>query len=97
MHRPGHHPQPFKGAEAVFIPRAGKRDQTMPSVWRPISLLSCLGKGLERLIGRRICVLALQYKILRPNQAGALKKRSAVGIAAALIHEAEDALHRKLY
>lgn len=93
----GYHPQPFKEAEAVFIPKAGKRDQTMPSAWRPISLLSCLGKGLERLIGRRISILALQYKILHPNQAGALKKRSAVDIAAALIHDMEDALHRKLY
>lgn len=93
----GHHPQPFKEAEAVFIPKTGKRDQTMPSAWRPISLLSCLGKGLERLISRRISILALQYEILHPNQAGALKKRSAVDIAAALIHDIEDALHRKLY
>ncbi|RKL19988.1 hypothetical protein BFJ72_g15127 [Fusarium proliferatum] len=50
----GHHPKPFKEAEVVMIAKPGRRDLTSPRAWRPISLLSCLGKGLERLIARRL-------------------------------------------
>ncbi|KAF4332062.1 reverse transcriptase, partial [Fusarium beomiforme] len=46
----GHHPKPFKEAEVVMIAKPGRRDLTSPRAWRPVSLLSCLGKGLERLI-----------------------------------------------
>ncbi|EGU72186.1 hypothetical protein FOXB_17306, partial [Fusarium oxysporum f. sp. conglutinans Fo5176] len=44
----GHHPKPFRAAEVVMIAKPGRRDLTNPRAWRPISLLSCLGKGLER-------------------------------------------------
>ncbi|RKK51756.1 hypothetical protein BFJ69_g17922, partial [Fusarium oxysporum] len=44
----GYHPKPFRAAEVVIIAKPGRRDLTNPRAWRPISLLSCLGKGLER-------------------------------------------------
>ncbi|KAL9572136.1 hypothetical protein ACKAV7_003714 [Fusarium commune] len=44
----GHHPKPFRAAEVVIVAKPGRRDLTNPRAWRPISLLSCLGKGLER-------------------------------------------------
>ncbi|OAQ61343.1 reverse transcriptase, RNaseH [Purpureocillium lilacinum] len=50
----GYHPRRFKEAEVVMIEKPGKRDLSKPRAWRPISLLSCLGKGLERLIARRL-------------------------------------------
>ncbi|KJZ68077.1 hypothetical protein HIM_12533 [Hirsutella minnesotensis 3608] len=50
----GYHPKPFRGAEVVMIAKPGRRDLSTPRAWRPISLLSCLGKGLERLIARRL-------------------------------------------
>ncbi|EXU95536.1 reverse transcriptase domain protein [Metarhizium robertsii] len=37
-----------------LLQTAGKRNLSTPRAWRPISLLSCLGKGLERLIARRL-------------------------------------------
>lgn len=46
----GHHPSPFKTAKVVTIPKPGDRDRTLPGSYRPISLLSTLGKGLERLV-----------------------------------------------
>lgn len=52
--RTGYHPQVFKQAEVVMIPKPNKRDLSSPRSWRPISLLSCIGKGLERLIARRL-------------------------------------------
>ena len=45
----GYHPSCFKLAEVMFLQKPG-RDPSLPKGWRPISLLSCLGKGLERLL-----------------------------------------------
>lgn len=40
----GYHPACFKLAEVVFLPKP-RRDPSSVKGWRPISLLSCLGKG----------------------------------------------------
>ncbi|TVY74677.1 putative RNA-directed DNA polymerase from transposon BS [Fusarium oxysporum f. sp. cubense] len=91
----GHHPKPFREAEVVMIAKPGRRDLTSPRAWRPISLLSCLGKGLERLIARRLAWAAIHYSVLHPQQAGALPKRSATDLVTALIHDIEEAFARK--
>ncbi|OAQ93892.1 reverse transcriptase [Purpureocillium lilacinum] len=77
-----------------MIEKPGKRDLSKPRAWRPISLLSCLGKGLERLIARRLAWASIHYGVLQPQQIGALPKRSAVDLVAALIHDIEVALAR---
>jgi ribonuclease HI len=82
-------------AEVVMIAKPGRRDLTSPRAWRPISLLSCLGKGLERLIARRLAWAAIHYSVLHPQQAGALPKRSATDLVTALIHDIEEAFARK--
>ncbi|KAF4460560.1 reverse transcriptase [Fusarium albosuccineum] len=91
----GHHPRPFKEAEVVMIAKPGRRDLTSPRAWRPVSLLSCLGKGLERLIARRLAWAAVHYSVLHPQQAGALPKRSATDLVTALVHDIEEAFARK--
>ncbi|KAL9561813.1 hypothetical protein ACKAV7_014075 [Fusarium commune] len=78
-------------AEVVMIAKPGRRDLTKPRAWRPISLLSCLGKGLERLIARRLAWAAVHYSVLHPQQAGALPKRSATDLVTALVHDIEEA------
>ncbi|KID83767.1 reverse transcriptase [Metarhizium guizhouense ARSEF 977] len=90
----GHHPGAFREAEVVMIPKPGKRNLSTPRAWRPISLLSCLGKGLERLIARHLAWASIHYAVLHPQQAGALPKRSAVDLVAALIHDIEEAFAR---
>ncbi|KAL5601468.1 uncharacterized protein BROUX77_005717 [Berkeleyomyces rouxiae] len=84
----GHHPAPFKHAEIVVIPKPDK-DPSLPGSWRPIALLPCLGKGLERLIAKKITFLALENSILHPQQFGALPKRSASDLMACVIHDIE--------
>ncbi|KAJ0127863.1 putative zinc-binding oxidoreductase [Fusarium oxysporum f. sp. albedinis] len=56
--------------------------------WRPISLLSCLGKGLERLIARRLAWADVHNSVLLP-------KRAATDLVTALIHDMEEAFARK--
>lgn len=93
--RLGHHPALAKEAEVVMIPKPN-RDPSTPKGWRPISLLSCLGKGLERLIARRLAHAAVAEGVLPPQVAGALPKRSAIDIVSALVHDVEAALNRGL-
>ncbi|PHH84621.1 hypothetical protein CDD83_1649 [Cordyceps sp. RAO-2017] len=88
----GYHPTCFRVAEVVMIPKPGKRDLSTPRGWRPISLLACLGKGLERLIVRRLAWAAISQIVIHSQHAGALPKRSALDLALALIHDAETAL-----
>jgi hypothetical protein len=44
-----------------MIAKPGRRDLASPRAWRPVSLLCCLGKGLERLIARLLAWAAIHY------------------------------------
>ncbi|ODM20905.1 hypothetical protein SI65_03958 [Aspergillus cristatus] len=77
----GWHPTPFQDASLAY---------------RLIALLSVLGKGLERLIARRMAWIAIKHKVLHPQQFGALPLHSATDLAAALIHDVEEAWSRGL-
>ena len=90
--RLGYFPKIFQQAEVSMIPKTGKRDLTSPRAWRPIALLPCLGKGLERLVARRLAWASIEYKVLHDQQAGALPKRSAIDLATALIHDIDYAI-----
>ena len=54
----GHHPSSLKAAKVVPIPKTG-RDPTSVKGWRPISLLPCLSKGLERIFARKVAYLTV--------------------------------------
>lgn len=86
----GYHPACFKLAEVVFLPKP-KRDPSSVKGWRPISLLSCLGKGLERLIAKRMSHLAITWDIVGQQQFGALPKRSATDLVSCVVHDIEEA------
>uniref|UniRef100_W8BGW3 RNA-directed DNA polymerase from mobile element jockey n=1 Tax=Ceratitis capitata TaxID=7213 RepID=W8BGW3_CERCA len=63
----GIYPQNWKNADIVPILKQNKPpDQT--SSYRPISLLSCLSKVLEKIIAKRIMWFALREKHISPNQ-----------------------------
>lgn len=63
----GLHPNAFKKASIIILPKTGNRNKALPKSYRPIALLSCLGKGLERLMARRLSFLALSQNILANN------------------------------
>lgn len=92
----GWHPLPFRKARLVVVPKAGKRDWSNPGSYRLIALLSVLGKGLERVISKRLAWIAIRHKVLHPQQFGALPVRSATDLATALIHDMEESWSRGL-
>ncbi|KAL5606455.1 uncharacterized protein BROUX77_003648 [Berkeleyomyces rouxiae] len=78
----GWHPKSFKTAVLVVIPKPG-RDKSLPRSYRVISL-STLGKGLERLVARRLAVQAVELKIIPRAYASAVPRRAAADLTLAL-------------
>lgn len=63
----------------------------MAKGWRPIALLSCLGKGLERIIAKRISHFAIISNVVGKQQFGALQKRSANDLVAFVVYDIKEA------
>ncbi|KAI1839712.1 hypothetical protein JX266_014080 [Neoarthrinium moseri] len=68
----GWHPTCFKEATLVILAKPVKKDKTAIRSYRPIALLSVLGKGLERLIAKRLSWVAVKHRVLHSQQFGAL-------------------------
>lgn len=92
----GYHPQCFRTAVVAIIAKPNKVDMTNPRAYRPIALLSVLGKGLERLVARRLSWIAIKFKILAQRHFGALPLRSSVDLTTCLTHYVETALSQGL-
>ena len=56
--------------------------------------MSCLGKGLKRILAKRMAFHAIRDRVLVRTQAGALPKRSAVDLVASLVADIEEALNK---
>jgi hypothetical protein len=50
----GRHPRAWKEALALTLCKPHKPDYSLVNAYRPISLLCCLAKGLEKLVARRL-------------------------------------------
>jgi len=69
-------PRQWKQAKIIPLKKPGKGDYTIARNWRPISLLSTLGKILESVVAERISYMVETYGLLPTNHFGARKKRS---------------------
>lgn len=87
-------PTLWKEGLVTMIPKIGKSDMSTFRSYRPIALLSCIGKGYERLLAKRMAWTALQHNLVSPTHAGALPRRSATDLAVSLTHDVETALAR---
>ncbi|KAI1001738.1 hypothetical protein K3495_g6468 [Podosphaera aphanis] len=88
----GYHHYCFRQAILIIIQKPNKSDLSSPRAYRPIALLSVLGKGLERLLAKRISLITIRHKILATQQFGALPGRSAADLTTCLTHDVERAL-----
>ena len=89
----GHFPDCCKSARVVVLQKPGKSPEVRrtPGGWRPISLLSTVGKVLEATIGERIASAAEAHNVLPDGQMGNRKGRSteiAVRMVTATVQEA---------
>lgn len=77
----------------VILQRPNKQDFSSPRSYRPIALLSALGKFLERLWAKRIALIVIKQKVLTTQQFGALLFRSAFDLTAYFPHDMEGVLN----
>ncbi|POS86259.1 hypothetical protein EPUL_003611 [Erysiphe pulchra] len=78
-------PDEISTTAAIDIsPKPIRVDLSSPRSYRSIALLAVLGKGLERLLAKRIAWLAIRNKVIARQQLGALPNRSAVDVNGAI-------------
>jgi hypothetical protein len=75
--RDGRVPRQWRRAKIIPLRKPDKGDYTEAKAWRPISLLSTLGKIMEAVIAERISYAVETYGLLPANHFGARKRRSA--------------------
>lgn len=85
-HRCSYFPDIWKHATTVLPPKPNK-DHSDPKNYRPISLLSVLGKILEKLINKKLKEYLEVNKLLPESQAGFRPKRSTQDQLLKLCHE----------
>lgn len=69
-----HEPSSFKIARTIILRKPEKKFYAKPNAWRPIALLSSLGKMLEAIIAQRLRELAAQHNLLPAAQFGGTGK-----------------------
>jgi ribonuclease HI len=92
----GIHPSIFKQSRTVVIPKLGKPDYSKAKAYRPIVLLNCLGKLLEKVIARRMQFDAQKAGVMHPCQFGGAFQHSTQDAGIQLVHCIQQAWKRGL-
>jgi len=83
--RMGRHPAVWKRASGVVIRKPGKDDYTKLKAYRSISLLSCMGKVVEKVAAELLSEEAERRGLLSDGQFGSRTGRSAIDAAAIMV------------
>jgi exonuclease III len=91
--RLGYFPKRFKSAKVIVLKKPGKsaEQQQLAGAWRPISLLSNVGKILEALVAKRLTQAAEEFNLLPEGQMGNRAGRStefAIRVVTDAVHSA---------
>ncbi|KAL9561825.1 hypothetical protein ACKAV7_014087 [Fusarium commune] len=70
-------PDQWRCAKIIPLKKPGKGDYAIAKAWRPISLLSTLGKILEAVVADRISYAVETFRLLPTNYIEGRKRRSA--------------------
>jgi hypothetical protein len=77
---------PWKTATVVAINKPNKPDYSQPKAYRPISLLECTGKVLEKIVAKRFNRDIAQHNLLPMTQFGSWAQHCATDAVATLVH-----------
>ena len=90
-----HHPR-WKSALVVAVPKPGKKDYSSPRSHRPIQLIECLGKLVEKIVAKRLTFDAGKFDLLPFNQFGGRSNSSCLDAGLSLTHDIQTARHKGL-
>jgi retron-type reverse transcriptase len=82
----GHHP--WTAAKVVIIPKPNKPDYSTAKAYRPISLLECFGKVLEKVVANHFTSDCNLHNILPPSQFGSWPYHSVMDACTLLWYKA---------
>jgi ribonuclease HI len=85
--------------EAVLvavIPKNNKKDMSLPKSHRPIQLIECLGKLVEKIVARRIYFDLGKHELMPFNQFGGRSNSSCLDAGLSLTHDIQTARKKKL-
>ncbi|KAI5715377.1 hypothetical protein M8J77_015106 [Diaphorina citri] len=87
---------PKRWGEALIVPllKPGK-PRLLASSYRPISLLNCLGKLMEKMVNKRLFWTLENKKLLNPFQSGGRLKRSTIDNLVVLENEVAKGFSKK--
>ena len=92
--RIGYFPDNWKKASVSMLPKPGK-DSTIVKNYRPISLISCVGKVFERIIANRLSSYMERKKLFSPFQSGFRKGRMTAEQLLRLIEESSISIKKR--
>lgn len=92
----GYHPRIFKESLTVVIPKPNKSDYTKPGAYRPIALLNCLAKLMEKILSKRIQFQGQKFGIVHPYQFGGVREKSTVDAGICLAHNVKQAWRQNI-
>jgi hypothetical protein len=89
--RTGRHPAVWNRASGVVIRKPGKDDYTQLKAYRSISLLSCMGKVVEKVVAELVSEEAERTGLLSDGHFGSRERRSAIDAAGIMVDRAHAA------
>ena len=87
----GHHPHLWKEAVVCVIPKPNRADYTLAKNFRPISLLECLGKLLEKVVAKLIYRDMSNHDLVPATQFGGRNASSTLDAGLTLLHDIQAA------
>ncbi|QRW07801.1 Reverse transcriptase (RNA-dependent DNA polymerase) [Ceratobasidium sp. AG-Ba] len=91
----GFHPECLRKAVISVIPKPRKLDMSNPKSYRPISLLECLSKCLEKVLTNRILYDVGKFNLVPFTQFGGRDSSSCVDAGLSLVHDIQTAWKNK--
>ena len=80
---------PWNDATIVVINKPQKPDYSLPKAYRPISLLECTGKLLEKIVTNKVNSDIQTYDLLPMGQFGSRPHHNAIDAVATLVHRVQ--------
>jgi hypothetical protein len=87
-----HGAHPWKDTKIIVIPKPAKPDYLVAKAYRPISLLECCGKLLEKVIAKRIIHESNQFGLISPHQFGSRDYHCTNDAILTITHNAQSCI-----
>jgi hypothetical protein len=92
--RRGYHPISWRKAVNVVMPKPGKKDKAALRSYRPITLLECASKWLEKLVNEQMQYECRTFGLIPTNQFGCQQKSLMLDAGLSMTHNIKTAWAR---